>query len=136
MDASRIHDVPLFSDLRRKDRKHVAQWADEVDVPAGAHLANEGEYAHEFFVISQGTAEVTIGGEHVTDLGPGDFFGEMALLGSDHHRTASVTAKTPMRLVVMFQKEFASMAADMPEVAEQLSAAIKVRRAADTERGE
>ena len=129
MDASRIHQVPLFAELRRSERKKVARWADEVDVPAGAHLANEGDYAHEFFVIEEGTAEVTKSEirQNKAEL--------LALLDTDHHRTASVTATSPMRLVVMFQKEFVSMADDMPDVANKLRTAITNWQAADAERG-
>jgi CRP-like cAMP-binding protein len=126
MDAARLKHIPLFSDLSRRERKQLARWTDEVDVPAGSTLAAEGDFAHEFFVIEEGTAEVTQGGEHLRDLGPGDFFGEIGLL-EEHRRTATVRATSPMKLVVMFQREFRSMSAQVPEVAEKLEQAITER---------
>ncbi len=69
---------------------------------------------------------VTRGQEDVAELGPGDFFGEIALL-EPTHRTATVTATSPMQLIVMFKKEFRSMSGDVPDVAEQLHRAIKER---------
>ncbi len=126
MDPARLKDVSLFSDLRRKDRKKLAQWADEVTIEEGHSLVTEGEFAHEFFVIEEGSATVTQGDQHVRDLGPGDFFGEIALL-EETRRTATVTATSPMRLIVIFKKEFGSMSGQFPEVAEQLQQAIKER---------
>lgn len=129
MDARRLESLPLFDRLSRGDRSRIAQWADEVDVKAGTKLVTEGNFAHEFFVIEEGEAEVTRGGQRLATLGPGDFFGEIALLEEDHHRTASVTALTPMRLVVMFKREFGTMASAMPAIAETLHEAIRTRLA-------
>lgn len=126
MDAARLKDVPLFRNLRRKDRKKLAQWADEITIEEGDILVKEGDFAHEFFVIEEGSAMVTRGQEHVAELGPGDFFGEIALL-EPTHRTATVTATSPMQLIVMGKKEFRSMSGDVPDVAEQLHRAIKER---------
>lgn len=126
MDVADLKRVPLFADLSGSDLRQLAQWADEVDVGAGTPLLTEGEFAYEFFVIEEGTAEVTHGGEVIAELGPGDYFGEIALL-ERRHRTASVVAKTPMRLVVMFRREFASMADAFPKVAERVRAAMEER---------
>ena len=128
MDAARLRSLPLFSSLSRREIRKVARWADELDVPAGTELAKQGEFAHEFFVIEEGTAQVSVDGEVIDELGPGDFFGEIGLMESER-RTASVTAITPMRLVVMFQKEFATMASQEPEVADKLRTAITERLA-------
>lgn len=126
MDASSLDGMPLFDGLSAREREQVARWADEIDVPAGYHLAEQGRFAHEFFVILEGTAEVTIDGTHVRDLGPGDFFGEIALVETQR-RTATVTAAGPLRAVVMHQREFAGMRAEIPEVAERIHAAIADR---------
>lgn len=134
MDAQRLKALPLFEHLSRRDRVRVARWTDEVDVPKGAELVTEGTFAHEFFVIEEGTAEVTHDGRRLAVLGPGDFFGEIALLESDHHRTATVTALSPMRLVVMFQTEFATMAEEMPEMAATLREVLKQRLKENAER--
>jgi CRP/FNR family transcriptional regulator, cyclic AMP receptor protein len=126
MDAARLKQIPLFSKLGEKELKRVAQLADEVAVKAGDHLVDEGRFAHEFFVIEDGTAEVVHNGKTVAELGPGDFFGEIALIKTER-RTASVIAKTPMKLVVMFGPNFRSVEADLPAVHEKIMAAIEER---------
>ena len=97
-----------------------------MDVKDGRHIVDQGELAWEFFVILDGSAEVLRDGDHVTDLGPGDFFGELALVGGDR-RTASVVARAPTRLAVMLGRDFTQMKDQMPEVAEQIAAAIQER---------
>ena len=126
MDAARLRTVPLFAGLSEHDRERIAQWADEIEVPAGKQLAGEGELAYEFFVILDGAAEVTHDGERVAELGPNDFFGEIGLLETER-RTASVVAETPLRVIVMFQREFKQMEREMPAVAERIRAAIRAR---------
>ena len=91
MIQERLKAVPFFSSISKKDLAHVAQQTDEVDVPAGKVLMRQGDLGDQFFVVNSGTAEVTHDDEHVADLGPGDFFGEMALLEADR-RNATVTA--------------------------------------------
>ena len=84
------------------------------------------ERTHEFFVIEDGAAEVRKDGERIAELGPGDFFGEIGLLETDR-RTASVVATTPMRVIVMFQREFKQMEREMPAVATLIRSAIRAR---------
>jgi len=119
MDAERLKQLPLFADLPTKQRGRIASWADEIDLPAGKHLIEQGAFAHEFFLITEGTAEVLHDGKHLANLGPGDFFGEIALL-EGHRRTASVVTTSPMRVVVMFSREFDAMDRELPEVAERI----------------
>lgn len=126
MDAARMREIPLFATLSDRERMRVAQLADEVDVKAGDHLVDEGRFAHEFFVIEDGQADVVHDGKTVAELGPGDFFGEIALIKTER-RTASVVAKTPMKLVVMFGPNFRSVASDLPAVAEKINGAIEER---------
>jgi CRP-like cAMP-binding protein len=128
VDAKRLEDLPLFRDLSKADRERIARWADEVDVPAGYQLLGEGRLPHEFFVIERGTAEVTKGGEPLTELGPGDFFGEIALVEHER-RTASVTASTPLTAIVMAPREFETMRHEMPEVCQRITDAIRDRLA-------
>lgn len=126
MDAERLARIPLFQGLSKHEREQVARWADEVDVPAGKHLLDEGRLPHEFFVIEEGTATVTRDGRRLAELGPGDFFGEIAIL-AEERRTASVVAASPMRLIVMTDRDFLEMAREMPEVAERVRAAVRER---------
>jgi len=127
MDPSRLKNVPLFAKLKEDERRQIAQWADEVDVPTGEHLVNQGAFAHEFFVITEGTAEVRKDDQHLIDLGPGEFFGEMALLEQDR-RTASVIATSPMQVIVMFGRDFRTMEREMPHVCEQIRDQMEIRK--------
>jgi CRP/FNR family transcriptional regulator, cyclic AMP receptor protein len=126
MDPKRLKDVSLFKELSRKDLSHVGQWTDEVDIPEGQHLAEQGTFAYEFFVIEDGTADVIQDGERVATLGPGDFFGEIGLLESER-RTASVVASSPMRLIVMRDRDFRAMRSEMPHIATQIQEKLEER---------
>ncbi len=127
MDSARLKKLPLFSELSDKEREQVARWADEVEVPAQKHLIDQGQFGYEFFVIEEGKAEVKRGEESIAQLGPGDFFGEMALLEADR-RNASVIATEPMRAIVMTRQQFISMEESMPSVAAQIRQAVESRR--------
>jgi len=126
VDAKRLETLPLFRDLSRKEREQIARWTDEVDVPVGYQLLEQGRLPHEFFVIETGTAAVAKDGEHIADLGPGDFFGEIAIMEHDR-RTASVVATTPVTAIVMLARDFETMAGVMPHVADQIHEAIRER---------
>ena len=80
MDETRLKSLPLFASLSKRELQQVARSCDEVDVPEGKSLMTQGESAYEFFVIADGTAEVSADGRHVADLGPGDFLGEMGAM--------------------------------------------------------
>jgi CRP/FNR family transcriptional regulator, cyclic AMP receptor protein len=128
VDAKSLERVPLFAGLSPKEREKVARWADTVDLPAGRHLLEEGRLPHEFFVILDGEVEVMHDGEHLATLGPGDFFGEIALI--EHgRRTASVVAASPTSLAVMSPIAFDAMRREMPRVAERVEAVIRERMA-------
>ena len=134
MRADRLKQIPLFRDLSDHHYKRLERWTDEVDVPAGKHLVTQGTYPHEFMVIEEGTAEVTLSGEYLADLGPGDFFGEIALL-LDVPRTASVVATSDITLVVMHERDFRAMEDEIPEVAQRVGAVMEERRAKAVDRG-
>jgi CRP/FNR family transcriptional regulator, cyclic AMP receptor protein len=128
VDAKRLERVPLFAGLSQRDRELVARRADTVDIPAGRHLLDEGRLPHEFFVILDGEVEVTHEGSHLATLGPGDFFGEIALI--EHtRRTASVVATSPTTLAVMSPPAFDAVRRELPAVADRIAAAIKERMA-------
>jgi CRP/FNR family cyclic AMP-dependent transcriptional regulator len=128
VDAKRLESLPLFRDLSRKERDQIARWTDEVEVPAGYMLVEQGRFPHEFFVIESGTVSVTKDDKHLADLGPGDFFGEIAIVEHDR-RTASVVATTPLTAIVMLSRDFETMADVMPHVAERIHSAIRERMA-------
>jgi CRP-like cAMP-binding protein len=127
VDADRLQQLPLFRELTHREVERVARWADEVDVPAGRQLMEEGAFPHEFMVIESGTAEVLHEGKHLADLGPGDFFGEIALL-AEHRRTATVTATSDLRIVVMHERDFRVMEDQMPDVAAKIRSVMSDRR--------
>jgi CRP-like cAMP-binding protein len=126
MDPARLKDLPLFAKLDEAERAEVADCARELSVEAGTMLATEGEHAYELFVIESGEAEVRKGGEVIRLLGPGDAFGEIGVLVTGT-RTASIEAKTPMKLVAIFTREFKQIEARMPQIAEALRATMRER---------
>jgi CRP-like cAMP-binding protein len=127
MNQAQLKDVPFFSSMSEQDLAAVAEQADEISVATGRVLAQEGDLGDEFFVIESGTAEVTRGGTPVAKLGAGDFFGEIALIREDR-RTATVTATSPMVLIVMTGSSFRSLDSSTPEVRETVSKALAERR--------
>jgi CRP-like cAMP-binding protein len=125
--------VPLFSACSQKDLKLVAKRAEDVKVDTGKRLVTEGDTGTEFFVIVDGTATVQRHGQKVAEVGPGDFFGDLALLDRAP-RNATITADTPMELLVLGQREFAGLIDDVPEFAHKLLAGLARRvRQADSQ---
>jgi CRP-like cAMP-binding protein len=125
---AQLKDVPFFSRLSKRELATVAQKADEVDVKQGEVVAREGEFGQEFFVIIDGTAEVLRADTPIAELGPGEFFGEMALL-DEERRTATVRAISPMRVLVMTRQNFRDIDRSMPQVHAAVVEAISARRA-------
>ena len=127
MDLNTVASIPLFASIPTRRRWRVARLADEVAVPAGSELTTQGGYAQEFFVVVSGTADVHRDGERVGALEPGDFFGEVGLLGARWERTATVVATSPMRLLVLARREFRSLLAVLPAVAGSIQRAAAER---------
>jgi CRP/FNR family transcriptional regulator, cyclic AMP receptor protein len=86
VDPGRLKSIPLFADTSDEELGQIATFAQEISVEAGRVLVREGDFSYEFMAIEEGEAEVTRGGEHVADIGPGDFFGEM---GCSRRRSAT-----------------------------------------------
>jgi CRP/FNR family transcriptional regulator, cyclic AMP receptor protein len=121
-----LAQVPMFSACSKKELALVAKRTEQVTVPAGKVLVREGAAGAEFFVIVDGTAEVTRHGHRVATLGPGDFFGDLALLDRAP-RNATVTARTEMELAVLGQREFAGMIDEVPGFAHKLLSGLAHR---------
>jgi CRP/FNR family transcriptional regulator len=113
--ARMLSRVPLFERLNGRALAHVERLVDEVDIPVGKALTTEGLSGREFFIILDGTVSVARGGTTVATLGPGDFFGEIALVDGGP-RTATATTMTPCRLLVLAHREFDSLLAEHVEV--------------------
>ena len=127
MEVARLKAIPLFSDVPEDELFTIAPFAEETQVEAGKVLAKEGQYAYQFMAIEEGEAEVTRGGEHVADLEAGDFFGEIGLLETAL-RTATVTAKTPMRLITLTGSDMKRMERNIPQAVERIRQALEQRR--------
>jgi CRP/FNR family cyclic AMP-dependent transcriptional regulator len=110
-----IKQAPLFSKCSRRELENVAAVADEIDLREGRQLTVEGKPGREFFVIVEGTAEVRRNGRKVNELRDGDFFGEIALI-SGAPRTATVTATSPVRALVVNDREFRALLKSQPEM--------------------
>lgn len=123
LDLSKIW---LFSTCTAKELRLVRRELDEVGASAGTVLCEEGTIGREFFFIVDGRASVRRGGRKVALLGPGDYFGELALLDRGP-RSASVVADTDMTLLVLTQREFYGLLEDVPPLARKLLAAMAER---------
>jgi CRP/FNR family transcriptional regulator len=111
--------VPLFSDLSKKEAEELAKTFKERSFSAGDIIAEEGQRGIGFFVIQAGTAKVTRAGELRVMLGPGDYFGEIALI-DDGPRTASVIADTELHCYGLTSWEFKPLVETNAEIAWKL----------------
>ena len=126
MDERSLKSIALFEALPSQARATIATHADELDVPEGTELARQGEFAYEFFVIEDGTAEVLRDGDKIAELGPGDFLGEMGIVGRVV-RNATVRTTSPARVIVMSEQDFRSMSRSNPAIASRIAAAVEER---------
>jgi len=118
--------IALLDDLEPEELTKIAPWFEVQDVSPGVNLTGEGASGYSFYILSDGTASVTIDGVEVNTLGPGDFFGELAILG-DGVRTATVTTTSPSRLLVVFGTEFRQLQQEQPDLASRIEAGVRAR---------
>jgi CRP/FNR family cyclic AMP-dependent transcriptional regulator len=123
-----LKQVPLFQELSSRELEQLAAIADEIDVPAGKALTREGLSGKEFVVLAEGIADVVQDGEVVNTLGPGDYFGEIALV-TGLPRTATVTTRSPARLLVLTAPAFRSLLDRAPRIRQRVTAAAALRLA-------
>lgn len=128
-----IKGVPLFAQCSKNEIELIAKLADEIDLPAGKTLMREGETGREFFIILDGTAEVTRGDEVLATLGPGGFCGEMALV-DQVPRTATVTATSAIDVLVLTGQGFSSLRSRLPNMDRAVLDEITERARADAGR--
>ena len=126
MHTDDVRTIPLFETVPRSRRAEVARLADRITVPAGTFLIRQGELAHEFFVILEGSAHVIRDERVVAVLGPGDFFGEIALVGHPI-RTATVVAHSQLELAVLTRREFRTLLSRFPDLASAVLSAGRKR---------
>ena len=125
-----LKNVPLFASCSKTELQRIASLADELDLADGATLIREGERGREFIVIAEGTVRVSRNGKQIRDLGAGDFIGEIALV-ADVPRTATVTATSPVRLLVVTDRASRGLLEQMPSIAKKVLQSLGVRLHAD-----
>ena len=128
-----LKSVPLFTGCSKSELRQLAQNADEIDLRTGYVFVREGRTGREFFVLIDGTAEVTAKGKKLADLKGGDWFGEIALLAK-LPRTATVTATSPTRSLVLTDRSFRRVVETMPSIALKVLASVGERLAHDAKR--
>ena len=111
-----LKKVPLFSRCSKRELAEIATLADEVDLREGKELIREGASGREFFILLEGRADVTKDGKRINQMGPGEFFGEIALVAPSPVRTATVKATTPVRVLVVTAQNFRRLLAGSPEI--------------------
>jgi CRP-like cAMP-binding protein len=117
--ADDLARVPLLAELSAADRVALAPSFEVEEAPAGAHLVTQGRAGYAFYVLAEGRALVEQDGRTLREIGPGDHFGEFAIIG-DGRRTATVTALTPVVLWALFGTVFRAVEVSHPELADAL----------------
>jgi CRP-like cAMP-binding protein len=129
---SLLSQVQMFSALNKRELGLISKAADVVRIPEGTEIMTEGTVGHEFYMVLEGEAIVRRGGRKVATLGPGRYFGELALLAKAP-RSATVVAGTPLEALVIGQREFLAVLDEVPAVAHKLLVSMATRlREADT----
>ena len=126
MDASQLETIPLFARLTLDQRASVARVCDTLEVESGTVLVRQGDFGHAVFAITSGTADVVHEGAVINTLGPGDYFGEIAVM-SGGRRSASVVATSPLTLVTIFNRAIWRLERESPEIAAVLRETITAR---------
>lgn len=132
MDAylERLGALSMFAECSNKELRDVARIVDELNVEEGRVLMSQGDAGQEAFVIEEGTADVVRNGELLATVGPGQYVGELALIDAGP-RSATVTATSPMRLLVIGTREFSTLLDEVPGLARRVlvSTARRLRAA-------
>jgi CRP-like cAMP-binding protein len=129
-EPEQFASVPLFASLAPEQREAMASLTELRSEPAGTQLIGEGAPGYSLFILLDGTATVTSSGAEPGTLGPGDFFGEIALLGDEGRRSATVTATSDVTLAVMFGSDFRVFERDFPEAVGLMKQAMDERLSA------
>jgi CRP-like cAMP-binding protein len=126
-----LRSVPLFAGLSKRDLERLGAIADEIDLPEGRALIKEGGRGSEFFALVEGSVKVAKNGRRVATLRDGDFFGEIALV-TDTPRTSTVTAETPVRVLVLTKRDFQRLLREQPQIQNRVLQALAIRLAPET----
>lgn len=134
MEVDRLKTLALFEGLPDDALQRCAELFSETELLNGAGLTREGDFAYKFFVVLEGEVEVQRDFEHLATLGPGDFFGEMALL-SGERRNARILAQTRCQLAWMMGWDFETMTKEYPAIAERIQNVVDQRMSALPDNG-
>jgi CRP/FNR family transcriptional regulator, cyclic AMP receptor protein len=126
-----ISRVPLFAGCSKKELRMIANLADVIEFPQGKTLMKEGQSGWEFFILVDGTAQVSRGGRKHRDLAGGDWVGEIALI-ANVPRTATVVTTSPVRVLVLTRGAFSQLIGDVPSISAKVLAALGERIAPET----
>jgi CRP/FNR family cyclic AMP-dependent transcriptional regulator len=127
LDATQLKRIPLFADASDEELGKVAVFAQAKEVSEGEVVLEEGGFSRELLAIEDGTVEVTRGGEHIAELGPGDIFGEAGML-DDEMRSATVTATSRLRLISLGHFEVQRLKKDAPGVYARIEDLVEQRK--------
>jgi CRP/FNR family cyclic AMP-dependent transcriptional regulator len=121
-----LRGIPLFSQCSKRDLGAISSIADEIDLKEGKELTRQGRLGREFFVLIEGTADVRKNNRKIASLKAGDFFGEIALV-RHAPRTATVTASSPVRALVIMERDFKRLLDEQPEIQRKVLVALAER---------
>jgi CRP-like cAMP-binding protein len=127
MERSRLTAIPLFASLDDAALTALAGAATETDAAPGTVVVSENDFGHAMYAIESGTADVVAAGKVLQALGPGDVFGELAVIASGR-RTASVVATSPMKLITLFKRDVWVLERNAPDVAAELRRLVTERQ--------
>ena len=130
--VGQLREVPLFAECNKGELRHIARLGTRVSVEDHRVLTRQGRPAQEFFLIRHGKATCLVDGTKVAELGPGDYFGEMALLDGGR-RHATVIADGPTEVLVLERREFWSLLDSAPSITKKLLVTLARRAREDTE---
>jgi CRP-like cAMP-binding protein len=125
-----LRRVPLFANCSKQDLEAIGRITDELDLPEGRDLITQGKRGQQFFILLDGSADVRRNGEQINAMHEGDFFGELSLI-SDRETTATVTATSPVRVLVITPRSFRQLMRESASVQEQVLAALAQRMPSD-----
>ncbi|HME04147.1 MAG TPA: cyclic nucleotide-binding domain-containing protein [Solirubrobacteraceae bacterium] len=129
--AQRLEKIPLFAELSPGQRQMLARVIDELTAAAGETLMRQGEPGYEVLILEEGTADVLQDGVRINEMGPGDFFGELAVLEVGAPRSATVVASAPLRAIVLTARFMRDVRERMPDVGEHIDREADARRERD-----
>jgi CRP/FNR family transcriptional regulator, cyclic AMP receptor protein len=126
LDAERILSQPLFSSLSREEAEEFVAFCEARHVEKDSVVFSQGGLAVAFFVIESGEAEAILDGSSLRTMGPGDWFGEIAIV-EQSHRTATVVATSPLTVIAMTAFEFRRLEAEHPDIAATITEKMQQR---------